>query len=346
MERRSICLTIIVSILFSFLLNGQIINQNIKGDWIKFKAERKDGSRIIDRLGTGLGYLEYSIGKKKLCILNQPIGSKTCTDYSFNGKMLYVGFAGKYKIEKLSNDTLIISEWDLNATGDKLNRIYFIERTRLLDNLIMSGDTVLAKGFSSPKFESDFNGYIFNKIYKDFAIVKFKGYLVIDRNRKEIYTEIIEAPISKKKTLRAIKSAINQSYDMWSFHKYNKNDLIRISFVGKTENIESLKAVKFVFYHDSYEYLDRQADTRLEDITLASQHFQEGIEDVGNNNFDSAIENFSQSYELNPVLIDAIYNRASVYYAIGKVDDACIDWKYLSDLGQKGAANSLAEFCE
>lgn len=346
MKNKQLGLTVAFLTVFFSLLDGQIVSQNIRGNWIKYEARRLDGSRVIDRLGTDYGYLEYEIGKREICILNEPLGSKTCANYRFRDEMLYIGYGGEFKVERLANDTLIISEWDLTLPDDKLNRICFVERDHLMDNLIMTGDTVLAEEFSSPKFDIDFNAYLYNEIKGDFEIVKFKGYLVIDRINKKVFTEITEAPISNEKTLEAIISAINQSYDKWSFTKYNKHDLIKIPFVGKTQEVEFLKGVKVHFYRDSYEYLDRRGTTRLEDITLSSRHFQLGIEDVGNNNFDSAIENFSKSYELNPMLIDAIYNRAAVFQEIGNVEDACTDWKHLADLGQKRAETFWTEFCD
>ena len=211
--------------------------------------------------------------------------------------------------------------------------------------------------YSAPKFTKDFEWYIYNQIKQNFSLTKFKGSLIIDIPKKRIETTIselmksdeilLESMDSNKELLSLIKKSINKSFKLWEFEKIHKDlKRVKIYFVGKTLMAGYLKSMRFSFYTQDYDYLDRSAKTTLEDIRLSNQYFVQGIQDSQNENYKSAISKFTKSYELDPIMIDAIYNRASIYQALGELENACKDWKYLKELGQKEANRNLLEFCK
>ena len=65
-----------------------------------------------------------------------------------------------------------------------------------------------------------------------------------------------------------------------------------------------------------------------------------------NKDYDNSIKNFTKSYELDPKNIDALYNRAAIYYETGKLELACKDWNELSELGQKRGIELLRNNCK
>ena len=54
---------------------------------------------------------------------------------------------------------------------------------------------------------------------------------------------------------------------------------------------------------------------------------------------------FSNSYRINKLNIDALYNRASSYYALKKFDKACSDWNNLRILGQNQGEKLFLSNC-
>lgn len=349
----------IISIIIYSPIIGQIDKSQLYGDWIKYNAERKDGSKVIDRLGTESAYIEYSFSKKKFCFTDSPSQKRDCISYSLQNEFLELSKGSQYIIEKLENDTLIIVENYSDFKEDKLTRLYFIRKEKILIAFPLKYENQLAvmNKYSAPKFTKDFEWYIYNQIKQNFSLTKFKGSLIIDIPKKRIETTIselmksdeilLESMDSNKELLSLIKKSINKSFKLWEFEKIHKDlKRVKIYFVGKTLMAGYLKSMRFSFYTQDYDYLDRSAKTTLEDIRLSNQYFVQGIQDSQNENYKSAISKFTKSYELDPIMIDAIYNRASIYQALGELENACKDWKYLKELGQKEANRNLLEFCK
>jgi len=62
---------LILSILFLPFyssISAQVSKKDLQGDWVKFKVEREDGSRVIDRQKTHTSFLEFKFMKGILCV--------------------------------------------------------------------------------------------------------------------------------------------------------------------------------------------------------------------------------------------------------------------------------------
>jgi tetratricopeptide (TPR) repeat protein len=84
----------------------------------------------------------------------------------------------------------------------------------------------------------------------------------------------------------------------------------------------------------------------LGDIRLSGEYFSKGNIAFEKKKYKLAIKNFTKSYDLDYVMIDAVYNRALVHHTMGNLENACEDWKHLADLGQKDAMKYLEEYCK
>ncbi|NQY31134.1 MAG: hypothetical protein HRT69_16920 [Flavobacteriaceae bacterium] len=321
---------------------GQINKADLVGNWVKYKAERVDGSKIIDRLNTEKSYLEYNFTSKRFITMKPEL------EYSIKGKKLSIGKYTKYIIERLKKDTLILAENYPNKRVSELNRLSFVRKQDKTDSIIevKDGIVVVNKNISS-KFSLMFSDYVFKRITSKFSNTKFKGHIIINLKNKAVNTFITESVKSSKRTLEAIKKAINGSYNLWSLKK--EHDKIRINFVGKTMSIGTFQSASFAFNTQSYNSVEAskatKSNTAYEDIQLANKFFVKGNNDFEKKKYKSAIKNYTKSYDLDYVLIDAIYNRALVYHTIGNLEKACEDWKHLADLGQKDAMKYLEEYC-
>ena len=56
--------------------------------------------------------------------------------------------------------------------------------------------------------------------------------------------------------------------------------------------------------------------------------------ELTHSNFEKAITYYTKCIELDPLQLDAFYNRAYSYYKLEKYEQACKDWRYLYLLGQ------------
>ena len=118
-----------------------------------------------------------------------------------------------------------------------------------------------------------------------------------------------------------------------------------MSFVLKDEKTKTFRGISMKFFTDSFYQLDHfyGGDIRLNQ--KAAEYFNKAINDYQNKDYESSIKNFSRSYELDPKNIDALYNRAAIYYETGILDLACKDWNELSELGQKRGIELLNNNC-
>ncbi len=81
-------------------------------------------------------------------------------------------------------------------------------------------------------------------------------------------------------------------------------------------------------------------------IQKAREYFNKGISSYQSKDYENSIKNFTKSYELDPKNIDALYNRAAIFFEIEKLELACKDWNELSELGQKRGIELLKKNCK
>ncbi|WBX77960.1 hypothetical protein PG911_06810 [Tenacibaculum ovolyticum] len=143
-----------------------------------------------------------------------------------------------------------------------------------------------------------------------------------------------------------MKKTIDKSYKMWKLNRFKHLETIKIPFVIKDKKTKTFRGISMKFFTDSFYQLDHfyGGDTKV--IKEAGEYFNKGIKAYQNKDYKSSIENFTKSYELDPKNIDALYNRAAIYYETRKFKLACKDWNELSQLGQKGGIELLKNNCK
>jgi len=83
----------------------------------------------------------------------------------------------------------------------------------------------------------------------------------------------------------------------------------------------------------------------MKTIKESTRFFSKGLANYQNKKYELAIKNFTKNYELDSSQIDALYNRALIFYTMGQKDKACDDWAKLKELGQKKGEKHYQEFC-
>jgi len=116
--------------LFSF---AQTNSQRILGYWVKVKAERKDGSPLIDNHGCGMDFQEYEFASDGLANQSTEVlfgyGHDIRFQYFVEGSALDTLIIGiePYKILKLTKDTLKISLVIRGADDTRTTVFYFVK---------------------------------------------------------------------------------------------------------------------------------------------------------------------------------------------------------------------------
>ncbi len=86
-------------------------------------------------------------------------------------------------------------------------------------------------------------------------------------------------------------------------------------------------------------------DALLEDGSYKS-YYESGYAKHNSGDFQSAINDFSKSIELNPDYSDAYNFRGMSKYKSGDKSGACSDWKRAVELGNGGASEMAQRYCQ
>jgi tetratricopeptide (TPR) repeat protein len=329
----------IITILFFNINFGQTNLSEINGNWIKYKVEMKDGSKLFDRFLEDSTYLEYTINKNKLCINSNPIHktNESCLDFTLVNNFIKTSQNSGFIIEKATNDSLIIVEKVDGLTNDRQKRFYFVNQEVVLSRFKKEnknkGNIVASKLFT-PKtistIELDLNK-AFKNNYSNFELV---GNLKIYPKQKRVKTEITFSTQKDSSRIRTVKKVIDNSFEKWNLINFNDFESIEIPFVLKSEITKKYWGIKTIFFTEDLNELEIVYGGKAEDIRKASDYFNKGIIAYQEKKYLKAIECFTESYKIDNKNIDALYNKAAVYFESGDKENACKVWKEISEIGQ------------
>ena len=338
--------------LFFFNLNFAQNNQSIiNGNWIKFKVEMKDGSKVFDRFMDDSTHFEIVINKDKIRITSDPIqkNNNDWLSYSLTKDVIKTSEYFGYLIEKVNQDTLILSEKMNDLTNDKLKRLYLVKSNVLLskmkDKYKNKVDIIASRTFT-PKLNLYIQSELSKTFAKNFANYKLKGSLKIYPKERKIKTEIVFSTTNDSTRIKKIKKIIDNSFEKWDIRNFEEYNSVEIPFVLKSEISKNYKGIKIIYLTDDLDKLEKVIGGKYEDIQKGAEYFEKGINAYLNKNYQKAIDFFSYSYKYDPKNLEAIYNKAAVYLEIGDKENACVVWKEISDLGQMNAKILIQEHCK
>ncbi|MBC3847609.1 hypothetical protein H8K90_14525 [Winogradskyella echinorum] len=346
--RRIIYLLVILITLKSY---SQEININeLNGDWVKFKIEMKDSSSLIDRFYKDSSYVNFLIKKNQLCTNNNPLFKKenSCINFSLNDNYIKTSEFAGYFIEKIKNDTLIITENIDNLEDDKIKRFYFIREQNKFEEFKnqQNGSTdQVAKPYYTPTLKSSLTLQLNNAFKEKHSNFKAKGTIIIDIKNKKIESSIYTSDTNDSTKIKRVISVLNESFSLWNLERFKDLETIKLPFVFRDEKTKTFRGITIVFFTNSYKKLDEIYGDDIYDIRDAKKFFNKGLKAYQKNDFEKAINFFTKSYNLDSVNIDALYNIAAIYYETGSLELACVNWKKLSELGQKRGISLLENHC-
>lgn len=323
----------------------------LNGDWIKYKIEMKDGSSLIDRFLTDSSYVNYTFKKLEMCMNGNPTDrvNETCFPFTLNQNFIKTSLTSGYEIERVKNDTLILCERINEMENDKLKRFYFVRQQKLFDKIKeekRESKIQVANEFYTPTLKSSLMLEL-NKAFKyKHSNFKAKGIITIDLKNNNISTFINYSNTNDSSKIERIKNVIDKSFNLWNLDKFKNIETLEMPFVLKDVKNKIFQGISMKFFTDSFYQLDHFYGGEIRIIQKAGEYFNKGIKAYQNKDYENSIKNFTKSYELDPINIDALYNRAAILFETGNQELACKDWNVLAKLGQKNGIELLKNNCK
>lgn len=325
--------------------------QDINGKWVKVQAEMKDGSRILDPFEKDSAYSEYTISSSDLCINVSPVhkSNEFCIKYTRMGDVLKTSETSSFVIESISDDSLILYENINGLSDDKLKRIYFARKERIIllaKEKYKNKDYILATKFFTPTIsktlEADIN-QAFKGMYKNFDI---SGSLLFYPQEARVEVKIVyNSSEHNADQINIIQQIVQKSFVNWDLKDFSDYKTIELPFVLRSQISNRVKGVSILYFTQETENLDTMFGVKLQDINKSGQLFEEAAKAYSLKKYKKAIELFEEAYQVNPKNIDALYNVASLYHESGDKENACKTWERLSALGQTEGVNFYKKYC-
>lgn len=345
-------LYIVTFLLVSSNLFAQFKKEQLIGSWFKTRTEMKDSSELIPVYKDYVKHFEMIFEKKQLFTDYYPAQHyKNATlDYKLKANKIVTSKHYAYVIEKLTKDSLVISEQMKGLDNDKLKRHYLIKKEIILEEQQRKNKdsiNLTATPFYTPKFYDNIQLYLNNKMMKRHINLNLKGKLKLYPKKQKVKTEITyrDSEIITMQE-KIIIDALNYSFTLWDFNGFENYNSITIDFVIIMERKgENSYGIRIGLLTNSFTQLLGLYGLTYTQITDGNKYLKMGIQSYQKNEFKQAIEYFTKSYNTNHTLVESLYNRAFCYYQLKEYDKACIDWKILEMLGQKRAVKLFNENC-
>lgn len=341
---------------FIFLLISQwgYSQSLIKSGWIKFKAERKDSSRIVDRLGTEASELKYTFTTAAEVVVTSAYDVNR-TNWSLKKEILSIGPLQEYVIEQLNDSFLVIVENFINNPGnDKINRFYFINEKYYQGFLLSHGliqflndTTILCNRYFYPHFAvGNTDTYLMDNINSRFNNAYLIGEIIVAPDKAISEIKIDSSGNANDMQIAQIIKVLKGTGNKWILPSSVKPMFYKLNFSLGLMNNGKIKSF-FIKYNTQEKPCFENCDpVSPNDLRNAHQYYEEGLKYLMTGNENDAISKFTQCITHDPLYLDAYYNRAYSFYKLKMYNKACLDWEYLKDLGQKEGCKLYLQNCK
>lgn len=346
------------------LLFAQAEKDLLKGEWYMYKIETKDGGRPFLLKNIRNKNFNIIINQSNYILVNdQDLFSPKNkvgipSNYTLIKNFLVTSPESSLSIDKLTKDSLILSQNIRNFEKKDLQRYYYVRKDIVWNNEMrknVNKDTLTATNILNPEFKLNLNkrtikplsmGKPLNEKNRNINF-KFNGYIIINTIDKKIdyilnsYNDEFSYVINEK-----IKQLLN--INNWDISLLKNFKIIKVPFAFTSyydlkNEIESYGEL-YNLYSLDFNFADDNGPTLLQ-LEESNKSFKSAIEQFKNNNFNKAIELFDHSAKVNPKNIDAYYNSAAINFSIGRKTEACKTWEFLKNEGQIIAENEYNSKC-
>lgn len=344
-------LLLLCLIVASPLLFSQIDLNLLKGEWIIYKKEMKDGSKYFSQEIVKNPYEVFVFNKNSFFSKEYSNRENSIFPNTFkldNNKIIIN--ENRYKlIEKLSETELIYIDF-FSEKSDNTNIRYFLKKYDILQQLDKANninkDTLSTTIALTPMPNMDIFKNTPVNTYD--PVFKAKGYLLFDIQNKDIKTYLTHTENLSPQNREKVISSFSTSYNYWDLSDVKKYRFIKMPFIviGHQYNISNNTYAHIIAAYNTQKYDDIKTPLNSNDIENSQHFFKLGLNCFEHKNYTCAIQNFKKSAEENKYNLDAHYNYASICFALGKKEEACTKWSELIQYGQKTAEQEYNTNCK
>lgn len=343
-------------VVFVFLVNVMAFSQlpitKLKGNWVKWKVDKADGSELVDSFVRDSIYVKFIIKEKEIC--KEFNASNYVYDkgdrFEYKDSILKINPFFSYKIEKLTQDSLILKEDKYKVPVDQQDRYYLVREEQLPQHylkLYEGKQYIKANRYFSPKV--DYNKLMFDINYELYEIeshLTFMGSISIHPKTKIIETDISYMSRPVNKAVRLITKAFSSSFKLWKWEYFDRFETIEIPFIIDYYKTGSVRFTRLYFYTNNLTSLGLGTMVTVNDQSNAQTAFEKGLKAYQQKDYKLAIEKFDEANTFNPLFLEPVYNIAAIYFEQEQLEKACEVWSRLADLKQTKAINFIEEYCQ
>lgn len=329
-------------------------SQNLdNSEWSQIKAERKDGSKIIDN--TKDNSQTFLFTKDSVTMLfNNSVVSKQ--PFKVQNKELIIG-PNKFKIDTVNKSVLVLTEiYYEEVPEDRIRRFTFVNRSNYFYYLLQKGqikivsDSVIQLTDKSfPIYTGkDINKELLKQLLPTTSAGNFSGSILLSRTG-EVIDVLIETDDFTKKEINKIQIILNNTNKQWAIPKIDsKYKALKLYFSCELTSIKSpsqrsnFSSFSFKFNNEK---IEKSKQLTVQQLDKANDHFIKGLELLNGKKFEKAVTEFTSCLRIDSTYLDAYYNRAYSFYQLNNHELACQNWKKLMDLGQKQGEKLYKENC-
>lgn len=343
----------IITLIFLQLYFSNLFAQDLRNsEWTQVKVERKDGSKILDHIGTEKSITKYYFRDKTVLLTVNNLYNNEFT-YSINNKILSIGEFSKYTIDTVDEEILVLTQIsNKKLTDDKLNRLIFLNRHSIFEYLKENekveiiGDSLIEYnrqfaptyyGNIDKLFMTEFNSHNENKEIYGICILDSKG--KIERIQFEENNKFTKKEISK------FLEIINSTNGSWILPETSKPYKYKINFGINFSFIQPLSGINF-FYTTKLVPQEFTKAIGLKEIKQANEYFAKGNEFLQSEKYEKAVFQFIKCINIDSIYLDAYYNLAYCYQKLNNKNLACETWNKLKNMGQKPGEYFYEENCK
>ena len=326
------------------------------GNWGFDYVDFKDGTLVRD------DYINKNIAtmlsfRKVNAVIVMYHAKAITTTYTLTNSELSVGTTN-YKIEKLTENELIVSNWqDIEKESYRVLRFHYLatkenaerfyRRKFVIPNIRLKTNKDTTYAFCEdfyPYFRVKYDGYpkqelddfqsVFNASYQ--TIEKAFNFPEKQKGRFGVQFEIIKTgQIGEVKITETTDSVYN-------------NQLLRAvaSTALMWKNAEYQNKPIAVQFNYVFQYGDKEEDSSTNFDPMEYERLLGKANDFFvKKNYEKAIKFYTKCVLMTDDAIEALYKRADCYFTVNATKNACSDWNYLAGKGQKRADGLYLKHC-
>lgn len=348
-------------LLYTCFTFAQVDSKLLVDTWYLTDVKMKDGSEIF--LKSANDYKNYGFDFRKKTYSYNDIhrleqGLTFQIPYILKGNELVTAQDSSLLLEKLTSDSMIISQKIQNMEDKDLLRYYLVPLKKVREEqyeATKTKDTLIATPVLGPFFTKGLTRRNIKTLDEthfitagETAAFKFNGTLLFDIEKKKIIPLIKNFDSKYKENIQQKLEFLTKNKD-WSFsnvkdYKYVKIPFSFIHYYETKDRTESYGDL-YTLYTDKYEDVFVSEEIGISDIEQSNKLFNSAIFEFKKMNYKTAIDLFEKSFKVNKRNLNAYYNFADINFAIGEKDKACKMYQFLSNESQKTAQRIFAEKC-